>query len=246
MAAVSKQLVLVGGKKHDMGEPVKILGVWDETSWTHPYPQMPTARCGCSAVVYDEWLVVAGGVVASITTLDCVEVLNTDSRQWYAGAPTLKPLYCMKTAIAGDKGYFMGGTDETGSPDITNVYQVDVRKLIQNLSTQTQQLNIDEKEYREIIWQEIPLPSQLYGSTPVSVNEFLLAVGGVDNNDKPVTAIHLYQPADRKWVVVGELPNSRPRRLCTCAMITDSKLLVAGGEITRAELLQYVDFAVIA
>ena len=46
MAAVNKQLVLVGGAYSSNDKITNVLGVWDEgiRSWTHPYPAMPTPR----------------------------------------------------------------------------------------------------------------------------------------------------------------------------------------------------------
>ena len=37
----------------------KVLGLWraDSKEWTHPYPDMPTARAQGSAVVYKECMV---------------------------------------------------------------------------------------------------------------------------------------------------------------------------------------------
>jgi N-acetylneuraminic acid mutarotase len=57
-----------------------------------------------------------------------------------------------------------------------------------------------------------------------------------------VTAIHLYQPDTEEWVKVGDLPT--PRYCCTCAMITDREMLVAGGR-DGARLLSNVDIALI-
>ena len=56
MTSINNQLVLVGGNKN--GDSSKVLGVWDanKKQWTHPYPEMHTARKSCSAVVYKEWL----------------------------------------------------------------------------------------------------------------------------------------------------------------------------------------------
>jgi N-acetylneuraminic acid mutarotase len=55
----------------------------------------------------------------------------------------------------------------------------------------------------------------------------LLAVGGKDKDGHAATGIHLYQPDTEEWVKVGDLPT--PQWGCTCAMITDRELLVAGG-----------------
>ena len=215
--------MLVGGEGH--GGYSKVLGVWraESKEWTHPYPDMPTARSECSAVVYNEWLAVAGGRGDGVGRLSSVEVMNTDSKQWYAAPPTTTPWRNMRTAVVEDTCYFMGGS--TGGPlgtATTEVYSVSLPALISQLPS----LDSRERGKQHQIWKEIPgLQTTL--STPLSIRGSLLAVGGMDRDRKAVTAILLYQPDTGEWVKVGDLPT--PRYDCTCAMITDTEMLVAGG-----------------
>ena len=53
MAVINNQLVLVGGREGLSAS--RALGVWraDHATWTHPYPDMPTARSRCSVIVYN-------------------------------------------------------------------------------------------------------------------------------------------------------------------------------------------------
>ena len=216
MTAINNQLVLVGGYKH--GVSSKVLGVWDadKKQWIHPYPEMHTARSSCSAVVYKEWLVVAGGWTGEM--LSSVEVMNTNSKQWYAGPPTPTPWYCMRTAVVGDTCYFMGGVISGGSTD--KVYTLSLSALTSGLTSK------EPRKNESLMWSEISGLKPIY-STPLSINGSLLAVGGSNKDCKAVTAIHLYQPGTGKWVKVGDL--STPRRDCICAKITDKEMLVAGG-----------------
>ena len=217
MTAINNQLVLVGGFEH-YGDRSKVVGVWDAENkqWTHPYPQMHTVRSKCSAVVHNEWLVVAGGWPASGAMLSSVEVMNTNSKQWYAGPPTPIPWSSVKTATVGDECYFMGGSNATWSPTNT-VYSVSLSALTTGLNSSTR---------KGQIWKEIS-ELQTVHSTPLSISGSLLAVGGKDKDGKAVTAIHLYQPDTGEWVKVGDLPT--PRSDCTCAMITNREMVVAGG-----------------
>ena len=229
MTAINNQLVLVGGREHDSGLS-KVVGVWDADNkqWTHPYPEMHTARDWCSAVVHNEWLVVAGGRSAS--GLSSVEVMNTNSKQWYAGPPTPIPWSSMKTATVGDECYFMGGYNATWPPTNT-VYSVSLSALTTGLNSSTR---------KGQIWKEIS-ELQATCSTPLSISGSLLAVGGMDKDGK--AAIHLYQPDTGEWVKVWDLPT--PRYNCTCAMITDRELLVAGGYDQDEYRLKRMDIALI-
>ena len=215
MTAINNQLVLVGGREH--GSRSKVVGVWDADNkqWTHPYPEMHTARSKCSAVVHNEWLVVAGGWSTSDATLSSVEVMNTNSKQWYAGPPTPIPWVVTKTATVGDECYFMGGYNATRSHTNT-VYSVSLSALTTGLNSSTR---------KGQIWKEIS-ELQTTHSTPLSISGSLFAVGGLKGH-KAVTAIHLYQPDTGEWVKVGDLPT--PRDHFTCAMITDREMVVAGG-----------------
>ena len=217
MTSINNQLVLVGGDEHGGGRS-KVVGVLDADNkqWTHPYPEIHTARGWCSAVVHNEWLVVAGGVSASGAKLSSVEVMNTNSKQWYAAPPTPIPWVVMKTATVGDECYFMGGSAAIASPTNT-VYSVSLSALTTGLNSSTR---------KGQIWKEIS-GLQTTCSTPLSISGSLLAVGGWDKDHKAWTAIHLYQPDTGEWVKVGDLPT--PRYHCTCAMITDKEMVMAGG-----------------
>lgn len=89
MTIINSQVVLVGGR--DRGVSSKELGVWKAESeeWMHPYPEMHTAHFRCSAVVYKEWLMVSGGWGDNGENMLSVEVMNIDSKHWYAASPSL-------------------------------------------------------------------------------------------------------------------------------------------------------------
>ena len=217
MTVIDNHLVLVGGREGD-GSYSKVLGVWraDIQKWTHPYPGMVTPRCSCSAVCYKTWLVVAGGTGTG-RKLSSVEVMNTDTEQWYAGPPTPIAWIDMKTAIAGDVGYFMGGS--IGGFYTTKVYGVSLPALVS-------QLNSESSAKDTQIWKELPqLP--VNQTAPLSISGSLLAVGGRDKDGKAVSALHLYQPDTEQWVKVADMPT--PRCDCTSIMTTDKQLLIAGG-----------------
>ncbi len=226
MTAINNQLVLVGGADHNGGAS-KVLGVWDTNhrTWTHPYPDMFVRRSGCSAIVYNKWLVVAGGW-ANRCPLSSVEVLNTDSKQQYVAPKTPIPWYCMKTAVVGDMGYFMGGTDRTGSSYMADVYQVCIKTLISHATS------IPSSGTDRQMWNVLQLTGTsglpLTGASPLSINGSLVVVGGLDEDCNPVNDVQRYQPDTGKWVTVGHLPS--PRYNCTCAMIADSEVRAILGE----------------
>ena len=121
----------------------------------------------------------------------------------------------MKTAIVGDVCYFMGGY--VHSLATNKVYSMSISALISQLHSEKKNIQL---------WKESKLQYKL--SAPLIINGSLFAVGGRDEANNPVSAIHVYQPDAEKWVKVGNLPT--PRNYCTCAMISYVELLVAGGK----------------
>lgn len=92
------------------------------------------------------------------------------------------------------------------------------------------------------IWREIS-GLQIKRSSPLSIGGSLFAVGGEGEDHNAVTAIHLYRPVTGDWVKVGDLPT--PRYDCTCVMIKDKEMIVAGGEDDE-NLLRRCDIALIS
>ena len=219
MTMINNQLVLVGGVDKQNRWSGK-LGVWrtDSKKWTHPYPDMPTARSRASAVIYDKWLIVAGGWSGDDTPLSTVEVMNIDTKQWYTGTPTPTAFTYMKTAIVGDLWYLMGGYDDNDRAT-DKVYSVSLPVLIS-------QVNSTQRDPQ--IWKCIS-GLGLHFSAPLSISGSLLALGGkIMGKYEATTTIHHYQPETEEWVKVGDLP--APRSKCTCTVINNGEVLVAGGE----------------
>jgi N-acetylneuraminic acid mutarotase len=228
MATVNNTLVLVGGEERDRKS--KKLGVWgmDTNEWTHPYPEMPTARSDSSAVAYKEWLVVAGGISSDFgVALSCIEVFNVDNKQWYSGPPMPTSWAYMRSVAVGDMCYFIGGsTGKIGplSGIITEkAYSVSLPALIGQLNSRNSRDR--DRQIRKEMWKKIH-GLQMGCSTPLSIDGSLLVAGGRKDKEA-VTAIHHYQPDTGLWVRVGDLPT--PRYDCVCTMMTDKEMLVTGG-----------------
>ena len=168
MTVINNQLVLVGGVDKQNRRSRK-LGIWrtDNKKWTHPYPDMPTARSRASAVTYDKWLIVAGGRSGDGTHLSTVEVMNIDTKQWYTGTPTPTAFTYMKTAIVGDLWYLMGGYDDNGKAT-DKVYSVSLPVLIS-------QVNSTQRDPQ--IWKCISGLGLCF-SAPLSISGSLLTFGG--------------------------------------------------------------------
>ena len=219
MTVIHNKLTLVGGRDHN-NRDTNVLGVWDADGrkWTHPYTPMPTPRCNSSAAVYRQLLIVAGGLCGG-TTIPSVEVLEFSSNQWYGAPSTPVPWSHMRSAVAGDTWYLMGGFGDGRRTE--KVYSVSLSVLTSHI-----------KNTSERIWKTISY-LKLYHSTPVCMGESLLAVGGRKTHSfEAVSTILCYTPdGDGQWTEVGQLPMPLYDSICT--MTSNSRVLVAGGSLSQ-------------
>ena len=199
MAVIKNQLVLVGGSSNYVSS--KVLGVWrvDGKDWTHPYPDMPTARYGCSAAVHAEWLVVAGSYTAG-GVLPSVEVLNTDAKQWYTGPPLPTAAFELRTAIVGDILYCMGGYKSLVEKN-DKLFSVSIPALLHHITTTSNRGTEGQ------IWKETE--QHLTYSASLSIGGSLLTVGGSNKDGRAMTDISLYHPDTGELRKVGDLPTPR-------------------------------------
>ena len=231
MAVVSNQLVLIGGKDVQTGEVTNQLGLWNAQSkrWTNPLPSMTTACHSPSVATHNNrWLVVMGGIDDNITHLSRVEILDTDSTQWYHAASLPQPLSCSLPAIIGSMCYLLGGYSE-GAALFKKMFSVCLDDLISQAVSQPASASAPPTPSP---WQSLP-DTPLDHSTASAFNGALLAIGGSSEG----TAIYHYQLSSRSWVNAGELPIGRSS--CTCTVLPSGDLYVAGGDGTA----QQVDIA---
>ena len=218
MAIVNNQLVLVGGIDVQVTNK---LGVWTEQSkrWTHPLPPMTTACFSPSVATHNNrWLVVMGGRDDNYAYLSRVEILDTDSTQWYHAASIPQPLSCALPAIIGNMCYLSSGFTKGGVSK--KVFSVCLDDLISQAVSQPASASAPPTPSP---WQSLP-DTPLDRSTALAFNGSLLAVGG---DWRGSTAIYYYQPSSRSWVKAGELPTKRYE--CTCTVLPSGDLYVAGG-----------------
>ena len=220
MTVIHDKLTLVGGMYKNYNERVtNELGVWDadRRKWTRPYTPMPTPRYCSSAVVYRQWLIVAGGW-SSGSNLSSVEVLDVSSNQWYR-APSTPVLWSrMKSAVVGDTWYLLGGYEKGRTEQ---VYSVSLPVLTSHIS------NTSER-----IWNTISSLG-LYYSTPVCMGESLLSVGGMKSlsGEAVSTILHYTPDRDGECTEVGQLPMPSYDSICT--ITSNSHILVAGGSLSQ-------------
>ena len=61
----------------------------------------------------------------------------------------------------------------------------------------------------------------------------LLAIGGMDDNESPSSAVHMYSPSTNSWVRIssGDLPV--PRFIAAATQLEGGEVIFVGGRIER-------------
>ena len=238
MAVVNNQLILIGGIDVRTEKKTNKLGVWNEQSktWTHQLPPMNTA-CDSPSVttLNNRWLVVIGGEGDGDAALSRVDILDTESRQWYHAAPLPQSCYCAAIAIIGDTCYLVGGYTAGGTAS-RKVLSVNLYCLIGDAVSQPASACAPPTPSP---WEALP-DTPLIWSTALAINGALLAIGGGWPRPKD---IYLYQPSSRSWIKVGELPTKRSR--CGCTVLPSGEVFVAGGVGAGDVGIKQVDIALL-
>ncbi len=115
LAVVNGLLTAVGGSAFGSrtNTLLSLVGGGSKRKWEKRFPPMPTKRI-CTAVVYSgKHLVVIGGY-GDNGTVTTVEVMNTETREWFPASSLPFPLTEVSVTIVGDNIYLVGGNKWSG------------------------------------------------------------------------------------------------------------------------------------
>ena len=120
----------------------------------------------------------------------------------------------------------MVGAYGKGNSLIKLVYTCSLNALLQTCSPQSFGATPASSLSSSEVWRrvaDIPAIDSAY----VSLHGRLLAVGGKDSDNKPSTAIRVYDPSSNLWEVISHV--TTPQRKCYAAVLPDNQLVVVGG-----------------
>ena len=217
LVIVNNLLTLVGGD-HNRTTTNKLFSLTGEGSgrrWTKEFPPMPTKRYGSTALCIGTVLIVAGGESESFVKQQTVEVMNTETLQWSTAAHLPQPVSCAPGAVCGDHVYILSLESRFRS-----MYTCPVSALIQSCRSRP----------TADVWNKVAAPPITW-TTCVSILGRLITIGGMDSNDKPITAVYMYSPDSDSWEVVSHM--ATPRYRCFAAILPNNQLMVVGGITNR-------------
>ena len=220
MTVINSYLTVVGGEDIYTRKPTNQLAVFDPTfqKWTYPYRPMSTPRYWPAVVMHGIWLLVAGGCDGD-RHLATVELFNTSTNQWLSASTLPKPFHITTSTILKDDWYLVTANKK--------VFRVSLPDIVSQTVNQSATKS-------PTLWRCLP-DTPLKNSAVITLNGSLLTVGGTKLKKDIVTSqtdIYLYQPENKKWTKVGDLP--RERHSCSCVQLASGELLVAGGENSKS------------
>ena len=232
LAIVNGLLTTVGGEVggSNSNKLFSLTGEGRDRKWTEVFPPMTTKRDVVIAVTTGRALIVAGGRDrGSLTT---VEIMNTDTRQWSTAADLPQPMDMASATVCGDRIYMSYEK---------SVITCSLLALLQSCSPKIFEAQPSTPSPQGPVWSTVAdLPVER--STLVSINNRLLAIGGLDSDYKPTTAVHLYDPVNNSWQTISHL--STPRRRCLAVVLPDNRIIVVvGGFTTVSSTTNTVEFA---
>ena len=215
--------------------------------WAETLPPMPTKRGRAAALCSGNHLIVAGGQLAvvggrlgpgvTIRTpspdmdeseeggyVKKVEMLDTESEQWYTLASLPKATTDLSISLCGGYLYLLGGW--SNKDRTKTVLSCHLQTLLRTSRVSVGSSPTPAQSSLDV-WQQVAdVPA--YGSTSaVLFNTVLVSVGGFDERETPTDEVYSYEPSNDSWHVVGHLFNARYQAVA--ATLPGNRLMVVGG-----------------
>ena len=195
------------------------------SEWKELFPHMPTKRKLTAVVCSTKTLVVAGGREGpNGPTLNTVEVMDTDTHQWSTASSLPHCLSHATSTVCGDNVYLVGGMRN----DHRYLFGYATKSVLMcSLSALLQsKMKSLSLAGSHSVWHTIDeLP--VNGSTSVTLNGKILAVGGHDSERGCTSAVYSYNTEANSWEVISHMPT--PRSWCLLTVLPGEKLMVLGG-----------------
>ena len=205
----------------------RVFSLDDDLKWCNTLPPLKIGRKDATSTSFDSFILVAGGIGRN-GGLSSVEALNSSqsSSTWWEICDLPVKSQFMQCTVTHDELFI-------GCGDYGTEYTVFTSKL----SAVKESLNVDEDSKSSVspesFWQ--PLPTPLRWSGLVSVNNYLLTVGGLDDGYKLHSSVHLYDCYKKTWFNVSDIRKIRWRSAVVVSTFdNEHELFVLGGGISAA------------
>ena len=194
--------------------------------WVELYPPMPTERCWAAVLSTTTHVAVMGGWNGA-NRLAITEVMDIQTKQWSTASPLPYGTYRASTTLCGEILYLIGGVSASNKYSVLSCRFSDLVQSTQSTSPSTQKRPSSSTiATHSKVWQNIPdLPVR--GSTCVTVQGKVLAIGGLDKQGKTSTSIYELNTDNNEWSHKSDMKIARS--VCLATTLPDNNMLVVGG-----------------
>ena len=246
LAVVNNLLTTIGGGDPGFSPTNKLfcftrLSTSSDVTWLETLPPMPTERWNTVSLCTGAFLIVAGGLGKWGSLLTTVEVLNTETCQWFSVNDLPHPVNSVSGAVCGDHIYVAESFHRS-------VYTCLVSDLLGSESygsSRSHPAGALPLPTEVSVWKRVA-DVPLLNTTCVSLHDKLIVVGGVDPRlDIARKDIHMYDSTTDSWTVISQM--STARSACFAIVLSDKRLMVVGGIVSyffeKRRITDSVEFA---
>lgn len=187
--------------------------------WKNSLPPLDAPRHSPSCASVQSAMLVCGGMSPEGEVLSSVEVMKSDTFQWYtAGYLSRSATLCYSSPVAVyDTLYLLGGYGSSTANSSSNKVHSSPVDLMLSYSGMT-----------PYAWSAMPATPH-YQSTAAAIGSCLVSLGGSSCAYTPPVhrTIYAYSPSSNSWVYVGDLP----LEIChgTAVSLPNNEFYVMGG-----------------
>ena len=228
IAVVNGQLTAIGGR-HSVRVTNTLLSLSQDKpdisqqKWLEQLPPMTYCRNSPAVVAANTSLIVAGGWEKFHRMKTEVEVMDTQTLQWFTVASLPLPLSEATATICGDRLYLGSGIC-SGREGTKSVLECEVKDLLQSQPPSlASRIGLSR---RPQVWREVvQLP--LRESSLVTFQGHLLAVGGEVRGADSTSEVREYVATTNSWNVISHMRVQR--RSSLAVVLPNNTLMVCGG-----------------
>ena len=212
-AVINDNFTIIGGCSNIDNAVTNLLWSYSTTTkkWEQLLQPMPTKRSLTTSQVYDDRLIVCGGLLADTSASDAVEVLDLATKEWSKVQSIPDKLCRANSTVCDDIMYLVGGIED-GLMATSKVYKVHLPSLLQS------------KARTSPVWEFVRNTPSCH-SAVASLSGHVVVIGG-QLKQRAISSLFLYNPSSNCWEFLGDMPVSRAH--CR-AVLLDGKIIVMGG-----------------
>ena len=222
---LEEKLSLIGGRVPRNKAVISKVSTYDEDTmqWITVYPDMNQPRYRPAVVTTDSHVIVLGGRIKKERSklTDTIEILSIKDKQWTTLATVLpSKMYDMSATVSNNLIWIVGYDD--GDNRSNKIFTTPLDPLISLIKVKHS-------------WKLIRNDTVCFKTAIISNSDPPVIFGGDDRQQKPVTAVAVFDPKTESWSEVAML--SSPRIHSAVAKLPEERGILVIGGCTEANKL---------